>query len=434
MPAFKIFNFHSNLLKAIEINKFTEPTEIQKAAFPVILANRDLMACAETGSGKTVAFVLPVLQKLLDLDKASPERRRGPRVLILSPTRELATQITEAIGAMGKFTHLKWGTITGGVPYFSQIQMLRRPLDLLVATPGRLMDHMEQGRVQLADLEVFILDEADRMLDMGFVDDMVKIAEKTPATRQTLLFSATLEGKVEGIAKRFLKNPERIQLVSSKSQHGSIHQTIIFADDYNHKNHLLHNILEGAWQAIVFIATKRGADRLAEDLHIKGIPCAPFHGDMKQSKRKQTLEQLHRGRLRVLIATDVAARGIDIKKLSHVINFDLPRIAEDYVHRIGRTGRCGESGVAISLVGPEDRTQLARIEYYTGQRLERVVIPGLESRRLESKHQSKTPGRSFNNTNKKTTYKPKGKKPGFNPKFQRGSFSNAKQSSRQRAT
>lgn len=380
ISSFENLDLHPKLLQAVKANRYTQPTEIQKLAIPEILKGRDLMASAETGAGKTVAFVLPLLQRLLTAP--SLDKGRGPRVLILTPTRELANQITEAIAKMNQFTHFTFGMITGGVPYPAQEQLLRRSLDILVATPGRLMDHMRRNRVDFTRLKLFILDEADRMLDMGFIKDMELIADALPKEHQTLLFSATLEGKIQKIAKKFLKDPASIQLTTAHKPHQLILQRVHFVDNLNHKRALLTHLLEkpDMWQAIVFTSTKRGADELVEDLSEQGINCAALHGDMKQSKRSRTLEHMHRGKLRVLVATDVAARGLDVKKLSHVINFDLPRSAEDYIHRIGRTGRCGEKGIAISLVGPKDGTLLAQIERFTGQKLERHTVPGFEPR------------------------------------------------------
>lgn len=382
IQSFETLNLHPKLMQAVVANRYSIPTEIQQKAIPEVLNGRDLIASAETGAGKTVAFVLPALQRLMNAPPANTNGR-GPRVLILTPTRELAGQINETIANMCKFANFRFGTITGGVPYPPQENLLRRPLDLLVATPGRLMDHMERGRVDFSRLEMFILDEADRMLDMGFVKDMEHIANALPTEHQTLLFSATLEGSVQRISKQFLKNPVVIQLAAATKRHALISQRVHIVDDFNHKCALLNHVLvePGMWQAIVFTGTKRSADELADDLSRQGITCAALHGDMKQSKRARTLERMHRGQLKVLVATDVAARGLDVKKLSHVINFDMPRSPEDYVHRIGRTGRCGEKGIAVSLVGPKDVGLLGQIERFTGQKLERKVIEGLEPKK-----------------------------------------------------
>ncbi len=372
-------NVHPKLQQAIKALGYKIPTEIQKLAIPEVIKGKDILASAETGSGKTVAFALPALHRLM----ANPPavNGRGPRVLILTPTRELASQITDAIANLSKFANFRFGIITGGVGYPAQEQLLRRPLDILVATPGRLMDHMSRNRVDFSRLEMFILDEADRMLDMGFVGDMEHIAAALPIKHQTLLFSATLEGEVQRISRKFLKDPVCIQLAVATKKHTLISQRVHLVDNWNHKRALLSHILEDAnmWQAIVFTATKRGADDLVDELISQGVPCAALHGDMKQSQRSRTIEKMHRG-LRVLVATDVAARGLDIKKLSHVVNFDMPKTGEDYTHRIGRTGRCGEKGTAISFVGPKDGALLAQIERFTGQKLERQVVPGFESK------------------------------------------------------
>lgn len=382
-----IKNLHSSIHQSLTKEGFVKATGIQTKVMPIILEGRDVLASAKTGSGKTLAFVLPIVQKLLNNPPADPNQGTGPRVLILCPTRELATQIMETISKVAKLTALRWGSITGGVPYFSQIAMLRKPFDFLVATPGRLMDHMREGRVNFSRLEFFVLDEADRMLDMGFIGDMVHISEKIPSTRQTLLFSATLEGKVQTIARQFLKNPERVQMASVTDNHALISQVIYYADDLSHKRALLMRILEDptVWQAIVFISTKRAADRLAEDLSIRDIACEALHGDLKQSQRTRVLDKLKRGKIRVVVATDVAARGIDVKDLSHVINIDLPRELDGYIHRIGRTGRNGKHGKAISFIGKEDLSQLSRLQHFIGKKLDVQVLEGLEPKRIADK-------------------------------------------------
>jgi superfamily II DNA/RNA helicase len=392
--SFKELNLDSKLLQAIEASGFTSPTDIQRAAIPVVLAGRDLMASAQTGTGKTAAFVLPAMQRLLSPPAV---QGHGPRVLVLTPTRELANQVNDNIRSLGKFCRYTAGSVVGGMPYPPQIKMLRQPLDLLVATPGRLMDHMAQGRIDFSRLEVLVLDEADRMLDLGFVDAVRDIAAATPANRQTLLFSATLEGKVMVIAKQLLRNPERVQLAANHENHTAITQHVHIADSFGHKHRLLAHHLASTelTQAVIFTATKRGADQLAEKLAEQGHISAALHGDMNQGARKRTVDRMRRGGVRLLVATDVAARGLDIRGISHVINFDLPMVAEDYIHRIGRTGRGGDTGVAISLVGPDDRGKLAGIERLTGRKLERSVIPGLEpsAREFSGAGQPRKPGR-----------------------------------------
>ena len=374
---FKELNLDTRLLKAVEVSGFSEPTEIQRQAIPVVLAGRDLMASAQTGTGKTAAFVLPVLQKLLS---PAAKQGKGPRVLVLTPTRELAMQVNDNIRQFSKFMKFTNGTIVGGMPYPPQMKMLRNPLDLLVATPGRLMDHMEQGRIDFSRLEVLVLDEADRMLDMGFVDAVNKIAAATPGNRQTLLFSATLEGRVLKIAQQLLKNPERIALAANNERNKSIQQHVHHADSVSHKHQLLDHHLGNVDlnQAVIFTATKRAADRLSKSLAAQGHKSAALHGDMSQNKRKRTVDNMRRGKFRLLVATDVAARGLDIRGITHVINFDMPMVAEDYIHRIGRTGRAGDKGNAISLIGPGDWDKLFSIERLTGQKIKREVVEGLE--------------------------------------------------------
>lgn len=391
--SFKELNLNAQLLKAIDATGFSEPTEIQRKAIPEVLAGRDLMASAQTGTGKTAAFVLPALERLLT---PSNVHGKGPRVLVLTPTRELAMQVNDNIRTFSRFARFSTGTVVGGMAYPPQIRMLNKPLDLLVATPGRLMDHMEQGRIDFSRLEILVLDEADRMLDMGFVDAVNIIAKATPSNRQTLLFSATFEGKVMTIAKQLLRDPARVQLAANHDRHASIEQRLHHADDHGHKHNLLSHYLNSTElsQAVIFTATKRGADKLAKRLADQGHASAALHGDMGQGARKRTVEQMRRGKFRLLVATDVASRGLDIKGISHVINYDLPMVAEDYIHRIGRTGRAGATGTAISLVGPEDWGKLHGIERLTGRKLEREVIAGLEPTKSEPKAGRKPGGNS----------------------------------------
>jgi superfamily II DNA/RNA helicase len=404
--SFKQLNLHPKLLKAIDITGFDKPTDVQRDAIPLVLEGRDIMASAQTGTGKTAAFVLPVLHRLMNPAKS---QNSGPRVLVLTPTRELAMQVNENIEQFSRYCHFTNGTVLGGTPYPPQNRLLKKPLDILVATPGRLMDHMAQGRVNFSRLEVLVLDEADRMLDMGFIGAVRKISAAIPKNRQTLLFSATLEGKVLSIAKELLQNPARVQLAANNVQHASIQQHVLQADNVRHKSRLLTHFLmqDEMTQAVVFAATKRGADRMARSLGEQGHKTAALHGDMNQSKRKRTMERMRTGKVRVLVATDVAARGLDIKGISHVINFDLPMVAEDYIHRIGRTGRGGATGTAVSLVGPEDWSKLADIERLTGRKLKRSVIAGLEPVQPEP---LKKPGggkKSFSKPRRSTGNKPR---------------------------
>jgi superfamily II DNA/RNA helicase len=393
--SFEQLELSGALLRAIKTHGFSTPTDIQQAAIPVVLAGQDLLASAQTGTGKTAAFVLPALQRLSQPQPSRP-RGRGPRVLILTPTRELATQVTESIQNLGCYLRLKSATIVGGVPYPPQIRALERPLDLLVATPGRLIDHMESRRVDLTRVEILVLDEADRMLDLGFVDVVHTIAAATPASRQTLLFSATLEGKVLAIAADLLRDPVEVRLSTVVDRHTAIEQCIHQADDIAHKERLLDHWItrEELTQALIFTATKRDADRLARVLAERGHATAALHGDLPQRARDRIVERMRAQRLRLLVATDVAARGLDIRTLTHVINYDLPMVAEDYIHRIGRTGRAGATGTAISFVGPGDWARLAGIERLTGARLVREIIPGLEPRLQEPRRGGSRSGNS----------------------------------------
>jgi len=378
--SFEKLNLHPLILKAITDSGYTSPTPIQEQAIPELLAGHDIMASAQTGTGKTAAFMLPALHRL-----ASPSKvqGRGPRVLVLTPTRELALQVSEAAGKYGKhLDRVRVVSILGGMPYPLQNKLLSQPVEILVATPGRLIDHIQRGRIDFSRLEMLVLDEADRMLDMGFIDDVEKIASATPANRQTLLFSATLDNAIANVAARLLKSPKRIQIATPQAKLDNIEQRLHYVDDMSHKSRLLDHLLRDIAlnQAIVFTATKRDADMLADNLAAQGHEAAALHGDMNQRDRTRTLTKLRHGGLRVLVATDVAARGIDVAGITHVINFDLPKFAEDYVHRIGRTGRAGAAGIAVSFASGKDGVNLKKIERFTGQRIVSHVVPGLEPR------------------------------------------------------
>jgi len=375
--SFENLNLNTAILKAIADTGYTEPTPIQAQAIPEIMAGNDLMASSQTGSGKTAAFILPILNRL-----ATPSALpgKGPRVLVLTPTRELAQQVCDAATKYGKNMRFKIISILGGMPYPVQNRLLSGYVDIMVATPGRLIDHIERGRIDFSRMEVLILDEADRMLDMGFVDDVERIAQATPKTRQTLLFSATLDGVVGNLASRLLKTPKKISVSAARDKHENIEQRMMFADDVAHKNKMLSHLLTDVDmnQALVFTATKRDADSLADRLSAQGLSVAALHGDMNQRERNRTLLNMRNGNVRVLVATDVAARGLDVRGISHVINFDLPKFAEDYVHRIGRTGRGGSNGIAISFASNRDVQLLKRIERYTEQNIQMHTIEGLE--------------------------------------------------------
>lgn len=404
--SFEQLALHPDLLKSISEQGFTEPSDIQTQAIPHILAGKDIMASAPTGTGKTAAFVLPALH---NLSQTEAPQGHGPRVLVLTPTRELAKQVSDNIYKLTKYMRMRSTTIVGGMPYPPQIKMLRQSLDFLVATPGRLIDHMNSGRVDFSRIQMLILDEADRMLDMGFVDEVTRIAKETPENRQTLLFSATLEGQVEKVARALLKEPVKIQVAGVKIKHDSITQHMLQADDFRHKRKLLDHVLSdtAVEQAIIFTATKKGADNLAEKLKDDGYACAALHGDMRQNMRRRVIEQMQRRRLKVLVATDVAARGLDIRTISHVVNFDMPMQAEDYVHRIGRTGRGGSTGSAYSLIGPQDWQLFYRIQKFLDTRYELTAIPGLEAQQVKPKFSGSASNSRRRNPN--VRYKNRGK-------------------------
>jgi len=379
--SFAELQLDEKLVHAVAACNFSEPTEIQRQVIPAALAGRDLMASAQTGTGKTAAFVLPALQRLLTPPAV---QGRGPRVLILTPTRELAMQVNDHIRQLAGECRIRSGSVVGGMAYPPQERLLQRPLDLLVATPGRLMDHMQRGRLDYSRLEILVLDEADRMLDLGFVNAVKAIAMALPPQRMTWLFSATLEGRVLDIARQLLRDPLRIQLAGNRVEHTQIEQVVHDVDGLAHKHSLLEHYLKDDTlaQAVIFAATKRGADQLARTLAQQGHASEALHGDMSQQQRRLTVERMRRGEFRLLVATDVASRGLDIRGISHVINYDLPMVAEDYIHRIGRTGRAGANGTAITFVDLDDRRLLAGIERLTGRRILRKVIPGLEPQRV----------------------------------------------------
>ena len=391
--SFADFPLHPALQKAIIDTGYTAPTPIQAQTIPGILEGRDVMACAPTGTGKTAAFVLPALHKILS-NPSQFTKAHGPRVLILTPTRELAEQIVAAIRTFTTHARVSSGLIIGGVSYQPQFKLLNNPLDILVATPGRLIDHLRERKVDFRRVEMLVLDEADRMLDMGFLKPVETIIAALDKKPQTLLFSATFEQMVEKVAQRVLDNPVRAQLAAARGDsHKSITHKAYMADNTNHKQSLLQKLLreKDVAQAIIFTATKRNADRLAETLDKSGFSVAALHGDMKQNARKRTLQGLHNGSLQVLVATDVAARGLDVKNLSHVFNYDLPNLPDDFTHRIGRTGRGGAVGIAISLVSPPDLPVLRDIEKRLGKAFAFESYAGLEPVLSETDFRKLTP-------------------------------------------
>jgi ATP-dependent RNA helicase RhlE len=356
----------SPILKALDSEGYKNPTPIQEQAIPILLQGKDLLGCAQTGTGKTAAFAIPILQ-LLDAQHAERSHRHI-KVLILTPTRELAIQIGESFAAYGKNLRLKHTVIFGGVPQGAQVQALNRGIDILIATPGRLLDLMSQGYISLKDLSFFVLDEADRMLDMGFIHDVKKVITKLPAKRQTLFFSATMPPEIQKLANTILINPEKVEVTPASTTAETVTQSVYFVDKKD-KKQLLEFVLrdKAITMALVFTRTKHGADKVVKDLHKANISAEAIHGNKSQNARQRALNNFKDGRTRVLVATDIAARGIDVDKLSHVINFEIPEVPETYVHRIGRTGRAGASGIAMSFCDEEERQDFRNIQKLTGQ-------------------------------------------------------------------
>lgn len=365
------------LLRVLNEKKYTTPTPIQEQAIPVIKQGKDLIAGSQTGTGKTAAFALPILDRLSQNDRAT--KGCYIRVLIITPTRELATQVEGKIHEYSEHLPLTSAVVFGGVKMSAQIHKLRRGFDILVATPGRLLDHIRNGTVNLSRVSTFILDEADRMLDMGFIHDIRKIIAAIPKNRQNLLFSATYSKDIEKLANTILKNPVRIEVTPRNTTAKSVKQTVYPIDKTRKREFLSYLIGSNNWkQVLVFTRTKHGADRLARQLAIDGVTSGTIHGNKTQAARIKALAEFKQGTFRVLVATDVAARGIDIVTLPHVVNYDLPQNPEDYIHRIGRTGRAGKSGHAISLMCNEEYSLLAGIEKLLKKSLTQKVYPGYE--------------------------------------------------------
>ena len=357
------------ILRALKTEGYTQPTPIQEQSIPLVLQHRDLLGCAQTGTGKTAAFAIPILQILHKEEHAAP--KGGPRhikSLILTPTRELAIQIAESFGAYGRHTGLKYTVVFGGVSQGPQTTALREGVDILIATPGRLLDLMDQGYVKLQHLKIFVLDEADRMLDMGFINDVKKIIHKIPAKRQTLFFSATMPPEIQKLANTILSNPVKVEVTPVSSTAEKVQQAVYLVDKKDKRN-LLYYVLQdkSIVSALVFTRTKHGADKVMKDLVKSGISAQAIHGNKSQSQRQNALSNFKARKTRVLVATDIAARGIDIDELSHVINYELPNVPESYVHRIGRTGRAGMSGIALSFCDEEEKEYLRDINKLIGK-------------------------------------------------------------------
>jgi ATP-dependent RNA helicase RhlE len=374
---FRNLGLSSGLLRAVAEQSYTEPTPIQQQAIPAILQGQDVFASAQTGTGKTAGFTLPLLQCL---STAHPgKEHRAPRSLILTPTRELAAQVSDSVITYGKYLSLRSAVIYGGIAIGPQIQTLRRGVDILIATPGRLLDHLEQKTLDLSRIEILVLDECDRMLDMGFIHDIRKILAKLPSSRQTLMFSATFSKTIQQLANTLLKSPTLIQVAPRNTASEQVKQVVHLVDRDRKRELLAYMISFHNWkQVLVFTRTKHGANRLAEQLAKDGLRTAAIHGNKSQAARMRSLNDFKQGKVRVLVATDVASRGLDIDQLPHVVNFELPDVPEDYVHRIGRTGRAGKEGRAVSLVCQDEYPLLESIEQLLNQTLAKDVVLGYE--------------------------------------------------------
>jgi superfamily II DNA/RNA helicase len=383
--SFSTLGLDASLLDNLTRLGYAEPTPVQRAAIPAVIAGADLLVSSQTGSGKTAAFVLPGLQRLREPSKLAG---KGPRMLVLTPTRELAMQVQKATHGYCSGQKLLTACLVGGVPFGKQLSQVRKAVDIVIATPGRLKDHLDRRSLDLARVELLVLDEADRMLDMGFQEDIDWIVARAPKERQTLLFSATLAGVVGRLAARVTRSPQRVEIGRREEAKPDITQHALMADDEAHKDRMLDSLLREVEveQALVFTAMKRTAAELTLALQGKGFTAGALHGDMHQNERTRTLNQVRDGRVRVLVATDVAARGIDVPGINLVVNYDAPRMAEDYVHRIGRTGRAGRAGIAVTFLGHADRHLVRQIERFTGNRVSLMEIPGLEPRRRQGRN------------------------------------------------
>ncbi|HJR71115.1 MAG TPA: DEAD/DEAH box helicase [Gammaproteobacteria bacterium] len=394
--SFDSLGLSAALLRAVAEQGYTEPTPIQRGVIPVVLAGRDVMAGAQTGTGKTAGFALPMLERLMAA--GTPGGHRRVRALILTPTRELAAQVAESVRVYGKHVPLKSAVIFGGVSINPQIAELRRGVDIVIATPGRLLDHVQQRHVDLSHVEIFVLDEADRMLDMGFLPDIRRVIATLPRQRQSLLFSATFPDDIRQLANKLLRDPASIEVGQRNATADRISQCVYFVDKGMKRDALSWLIGSGDWrQVLVFTRTKHGANRLAEQLEQDGISTAAIHGNKSQGARTRALADFKRNAVRVLVATDIAARGLDINELPHVVNYDLPEVPEHYVHRIGRTGRAGKEGLAISLVAGDERSLLKEIERLLRQQLPVRNLDGYTPRareqRPERREQTQAPRR-----------------------------------------
>lgn len=372
---FSTLGINEDLLKAVVAQGYKEPTPIQASAIPVVLKGKDVMAGAQTGTGKTAAFALPLLQKTIE----NKQQNLVIKTLVLTPTRELAQQVHNSFETYAQFTDIKSTLAYGGVSIKTQVKALKAGADILVATPGRLFDHIVNGTVDLSHVEYLVFDEADRMLDMGFIDEINRILKRLPPKRQTLLFSATFDEAIFKLSKTLLKNPELIEVNERNKATTQVEQVVYNVDADRKRELVSHLIGSKNWQQVlIFTRTKQGADELAKEMCKDGLKTQSIHGDKSQGAREKVLLEFKSGKTRVLVATDVAARGLDIEQLSYVINYELPYIAEDYIHRIGRTGRAGSTGLAISLLSPDENWLLEEVEAVLKDRLPQQWLPGYE--------------------------------------------------------
>ena len=388
---FETLGLSDVLLRAIKTSGYTSPTPIQAQAIPAILKGADIMAAAQTGTGKTAGFTLPMLQLLGE----NKEKKGKVRALILTPTRELAAQVQESVNTYGRHSHLRSTVVYGGVNIYPQIKKLRNGVEILVATPGRLMDLYRQKAFNFNEVEMFILDEADRMLDMGFIDDIKTVMKLLPKKRQTLMFSATFSEEIRQLAKGITNDPVEIDVAPRNSTVEIITQKVHPVDKSRKAELLSHLIRNSNWdQVLVFCRTKHGADKLVKRLSRDNIQTAAIHGDKSQSQRTRTLLAFKKNKVQVLVATDIAARGLDINQLSHVVNIDMPYNSQDYIHRIGRTGRAGASGNAVSLVSADEAKQLQSVERLIGRKIDREEIDNFEPSHAIPEHKANKPGNS----------------------------------------
>jgi ATP-dependent RNA helicase RhlE len=389
---FRDLGLSAALLRALDDQGYQTPTPVQREAIPAVLTGGDIMAAAQTGTGKTAGFTLPILQRLM---QEEPRPGARPiRALVITPTRELAAQVQQSVKTYGRHLPLRSATVFGGVGMQPQVATLKRGVDILVATPGRLLDHLQRRTVDLSQVRTLVLDEADRMLDMGFVNDIRKIISAVPTRRQTLMFSATFSDEITRLAQSMLTRPTRIEVAARNSAAETVTQRVHPVGRNDKKQVLSHLIRSGDWQQVlVFTRTKRGADRLATQLERDGLAATAIHGNKSQGARTRALGQFKQGGVRILVATDIAARGLDIDQLPHVVNYDLPEVPEDYLHRIGRTGRAGRGGEAISLVSSDDRGLLQGIERMMRRTIHSETVPGHEPDPFEATADAKQRGR-----------------------------------------